>query len=460
MSGSASQHLGVLLLALLASNAQPCAAFTDLLGALAAAEQSDPTYREAQDQALATAEEIPQARAQLWLPNINFSAGVNRVEQSLAGGLNFGNSDSPSYTGKEYRINLSQPIYHHDRYVVLRQADLRLQQAQYEVLAAQQDLMLRVAERYFNQLAAHDSLVFAGAETESLKSQLDQAQQRFQVGLIAITDVQEAQAGYDRAQASQISAENEVENANEALREVTANYDLQLAPLGENLPLLMPDPLDIEAWTAAALAGNLALRAARVAADIAHEEIRRQYAGHYPSFDIVGGHSFNKQGGRFGSSSVEQNDIGIQVTVPIYAGGQVVSRTRAAEHQSNATLERLEQTQRAVHRETREAYLGVATKISSVKALRQAVVSSQTALESTRAGFEVGTRTAVDVVVAERSLYQAKRDFSRARYDYIVETLRLKKATGSLQPDDLATVNSWLLGSASSLTPGDPSAPP
>ena len=460
MSGSASQHLGVLLLALLASNAQPCAAFTDLLGALAAAEQSDPTYREAQDQALATAEEIPQARAQLWLPNINFTAGVNRVEQSLSGGLNFGNGDSPSYTGKEYRINLSQPIYHHDRYVVLRQADLRLQQAQYEVLAAQQDLMLRVAERYFNQLAAHDSLVFAGAETESLKSQLDQAQQRFQVGLIAITDVQEAQAGYDRAQASQISAENEVENANEALREVTANYDLQLAPLGENLPLLMPDPLDIEAWTAAALASNLALGAARVAADIAHEEIRRQYAGHYPSFDIVGGHSFNKQGGRFGSSSVEQNDIGIQVTVPIYAGGQVVSRTRAAEHQSNATLERLEQTQRAVHRETREAYLGVATKISSVKALRQAVVSSQTALESTRAGFEVGTRTAVDVVVAERSLYQAKRDFSRARYDYIVETLRLKKATGSLQPDDLATVNSWLLGSASSLTPGDPSAPP
>ena len=460
MSGSASQHLSALLLALLASNAQPCAAFTDLLGALAAAEQSDPTYREAQDQALATAEEIPQARAQLWLPNINFTAGVNRVEQSLSGGLNFGNGDSPSYTGKEYRINLSQPIYHHDRYVVLRQADLRLQQAQYEVLAAQQDLMLRVAERYFNQLAAHDSLVFAGAETESLKSQLDQAQQRFQVGLIAITDVQEAQAGYDRAQASQISAENEVENANEALREVTANYDLQLAPLGENLPLLMPDPLDIEGWTAAALASNLALGAARVAADIAHEEIRRQYAGHYPSFDIVGGHSFNRQGGRFGSSSVAQNDIGIQVTVPIYAGGQVVSRTRAAEHQSNATLERLEQTQRAVHRETREAYLGVATKISSVKALRQAVVSSQTALESTRAGFEVGTRTAVDVVVAERSLYQAKRDFSRARYDYIVETLRLKKATGSLQPDDLATVNSWLLGSASSLTPGDPSAPP
>ena len=441
------------LYALLTVASLPCAAFTDLLGALAAAEHSDPTYREAQDKALATAEEIPQAKAQLWLPNINFTAGVTRVRQSLSGGPIFGGSSNPTYTGKEYRINLSQPVYHHDRYVALRQADKRLQQAQFEVLAARQDLMLRVAERYFNQLATHDSLVFAKAETESLKSQLDQAQQRFQVGLIAITDVQEAQAGHDRAQASQISAENEVQNANEALREVTANYDVELAPLGENLPLVIPEPLDIEKWTTTAMEGNLALSAARMAADIAHEEIRRQYAGHYPSFDIVGGHSFNQQGGRFGSNSLEQDDIGIQVTVPIYEGGQVLSRTRAAEHQNNATLERLEQTQRAAHRETREAYLGVATKISSVKALGQAVISSQTALESTRAGFEVGTRTAVDVVAAERSLYQAKRDFSRARYDYIVETLRLKKAAGSLQPEDLAAINSWLTSSASGQTP-------
>ena len=448
----AAKVLGPLVLVPLAVFAQPCVAFTDLLGALSAAEQSDPTYRETQDKALATAEEIPQAKAQLWLPDINFTAGVTRIRQSLSGGPIFGGSNTPSYTGKEYRINLAQPVYHHDRYVALRQADKRLQQAQFEVLAARQDLMLRVAERYFNQLATHDSLAFAKAETESLKSQLDQAQQRFQVGLIAITDVQEAQAGHDRAQASQISAENEVQNANEALREVTANYDLELAPLGESLPLVSPDPLDIEKWTATAMQGNLALSAARMAADISHEEIRRQYAGHFPSFDIVGGHSFNQQGGRFGSNSLEQDDIGIQVTVPIYEGGQVVSRTRAADHQNNATLERLEQTQRAVHRETREAYLGVATKISSVKALGQAVISSQTALESTRAGFEVGTRTAVDVVAAERSLYQAKRDFSRARYDYIVETLRLKKAAGSLQPDDLAAVNSWLTSSASGPT--------
>ncbi len=461
MPGSVSYPVRLLLLALLATITLTCAAHTDLLGALDAAEQSDPLYREAQDKALATAEDIPQARAQLWLPKLDFSAGISRIEQSLSGGFSVGGSNnSPSYTGKQYSVNLSQPVYHHDRYVALRQADKRLQQAQYEVLAARQDLMLRVAERYFNQLAAHDSLVFAKAETESLRSQLDQAQQRFQVGLIAITDVQEAQAGYDRAHANEISAENDVENANEALREVTANYDLDLAPLGESLPLVVPEPLDIERWTATALERNLSLSAANMAADIAHEEIRRQYAGHYPSFDIVGGHSFNQQGGRFGNSSVEQDDIGIQVTVPIYEGGQVLSRTRAAEHQSNAAIERLEQTRRAVHRETREAYLGVVTKISSVKALSQAVVSSQTALESTRAGFDVGTRTAVDVVAAERSLYQAKRDFSRARYDYIIETLRLKKAAGSLLPEDLTAANSWLVERSSVAPRATPSATP
>ena len=439
------------------SAAPACAARTDLLGALDAAEQSDPVYREAQASALATAEEIPQARAALWLPKINFTAGITRIDQSLSGGFSLANSsDNPSYTAKEYRVNLSQPVYHHDRYVVLRQADKRLQQAQFEVLAARQDLMLRVAERYFNRLAAHDSLEFAKAETESLKSQLDQAQQRFQVGLIAITDVQEAHAGYDRATASQISAENDVENATEALREVTANYDLDLALLGAALPLVVPEPLDIERWTATALEQNLSLRAAQTAAEISHQEIRRQYAGHFPSLDIVGGHSFNRQGGRFGSSSVDQNDIGIQVTVPLYEGGQVVSRTRAAERQNDATLERLEQTRRAVHRETREAYLGVVTKISSVKALQQAVVSSQTALESTSAGFEVGTRTAVDVVAAERSLYQAKRDFARARYDYIIETLRLKKAAGNLQPEDLAAANSWLVVSPATNSPTTP----
>lgn len=425
----------------------PCVARTDLLGALAAAEASDPVFREAQDTALAVAEGIPQARAQLWMPVLNFTAGISRVEQDITSAVGFGFNGRVAYTGKNYSVNLDQPVYHHDRIVALRQADKRLQQAQLQVVAAHQDLLLRVAERYFDELAAQDSLAFAKAETASLKSQLEQASQRFEVGLVAVTDVQEAQAGFDRAQAAEIGAENDIESANEALREVTATYDLDLVPLGENLPLVQPDPPDIDSWTAAALERSPDVGAARVAADIASEEIRRQSAGHIPTLDISGARGWQSQGGRFGSTEIDQGSIGIAINVPIYEGGQVVSRTRGARQEHAAAVERLEQRRRAVHRETRDAFLGIVTRISAVKAFKQAVVSSQTALDSTRAGFEVGTRTAVDVVTAERALYQAKRDYARARYDYIVNTLRLKRAAGSLAPDDLAAANAWLTAS-------------
>jgi outer membrane protein len=417
---------------------------TDLLAVFSAAEEMDPVYREAQAAALASAEGIPQARAALWLPRLALSAGTSRVRQDIVLKNAFGAGGLTYFMSRNYIVNLQQPIYHHDRIVALAQADKRLQQAQVEVMLAHQDLMLRVAERYFEVLAARDTLAFARAETESLKRQLEQAQQRFEVGLIAITDVQEAQAGFDRAQASEISAQNDVENAHEALREVTASYQDDLMYLGDAVTLAQPEPQDIDAWTATALDHNLEVTAAQIGTEIAMEEIRLQKAQHLPTLDLVGSHGFSRQGGRFGSSKVDQSEIGVELNLPIYEGGATVSRTREAEHQHLAALERLEKARRAVHRETRQAYLGITSRIGAVKALAQAVVSSRTALDSTRAGFEVGTRTAVDVVAAERSLSQAQRDFARARYDYILDTLRLKKAAGSLEPDDLVVANSWL----------------
>ncbi len=430
----------------LATLATPAPARDDLMAILEAAERMDPFYREAQSTALAVAEGVPQARADLFLPRIAASGNASRVKQDteLTGG--FGVGGTVYFPQFGFRLTLEQPVYHHDRFLALKQADRRLQQAQLEVLVAHQEMMLRVAERYFDVLAARDNLAFAEAEKQSLQSQLEQAQQRFEVGLIAITDVQEAQAGYDRALASEISARNQIENAAEALREVTGAYHADLVALGDSLPLTVPEPHDIEAWTSTALGNNLDLSAALTATEIAQKEIRRQFAGHYPTLDIVGSHGYNETGGRFGTAEVTQTDIGFELNVPIYEGGRRVSLTREAEHEYQAALERLEQTRRAVQRETREAYLGVTAQISSVKALRQAVVSSRTALDSTRAGFEVGTRTAIDVVAAERGLSQAKRDYARARYDYIVQMLRLKKAAGSLQPDDLAAANSWLEG--------------
>ena len=402
------------------------------------------TYLEARDNALAVAEGIPQARAALWLPTVSFTAGASRVRQDIRLEDAFGADGVVNFSTKNYRVNVQQPIYNHERIVALAQADKRLQQAQFEVMVAHQDLLLRVAERYFDLLAARDNLSFAQAERESLWRQLEQARQRFEVGLIAITDVQEAQAGYDRAVANEIAGRNRVENALEALRERTAVYHDELLGLGEHMPLAVPDPADIETWTATALSNNLQIAAAQVASDVAQDEIRRQRAGHLPTLDIVGGHGFNSQGGRFGTSEVDQSDIGIELNVPLYEGGRAVSRTREAEHRHRATIERLEQARRSAQRETREAYLGITARISSIAALEQAVLSSRTALESTRAGFEVGTRTAIDVVAAERGLSEAQRDFARARYDYIIDILRLKRAAGSLAPDDLAVANGWL----------------
>lgn len=444
--GTLRAPLAALLLPLLLACAMSAPArAADLLALLALAESSDPEYREAQHNALAVAEVIPQARAALWKPQLRFTAGGARVRQDIEADFAFGAAGGETaFDRTDYRLSLVQPVYHRDRHMRLKQADKRLRQAQLQIDAAFQRLMVRLAERYFDVLAAHDNLAFARAEKESLQGQLEQARQRFDVGLIAITDVQEAQAGYDRANALEITAGNEAQNAEERLREVTGEYHQTLWPLGDELPLTRPDPDDIERWTETALGQNLDLEAALVAADLAADEIEVQRAGHYPSVDIEGGHGFNATGGLFGQNDTESSDIGVRLNVPLYEGGVVSSRTRQAVHEHASALDRLERTRRNVYRQAREAFLGVATQIGAVSALKQAVVSSQTALESTRAGFEVGTRTTVDVVTAERGLSQARRDFARARYDYVLNLLRLREAAGTLSPDVMAQANSWL----------------
>ena len=419
-------------------------AASDLVDALTLAEQSDPTYREAQSNALAVAEGIPQANALLWRPEMNFTIGTSHNRQDISSDSAFGAGGEVSFDNYDYRLNLTQPVYHHDRYVRLQQANKRLQQAQVELDAAHQALLIRVAERYFDVLAAIDSVDFAEAEKQSLAGQLEQAKQRFEVGLIAITDVEEAQAGYDRATAQKISANNQLDNAHEALREVTGANQVGLNTLRNSLKLERPTPDTIEAWTITALAQNLGVLAAHLATQIAADEIQAQYAGHYPSLDITGSHGFNSQGGRFGQTDIDGSEIGIRLNIPLYAGGSVVSKTRQATQQHAAALERLEKARRAVYRDTHEAFLGILTQISAVHALKQAVLSSKTAVDSTRAGFEVGTRTTVDVVTAERGLSQARRDYARARYDYVLDGLRLKKAAGTLAPTDLVAANTWL----------------
>ena len=435
------------LLALLAALGSANASAADLASMVDLAEKSDPQYQERQHQALAVAEGIPQAKAAVWLPRLAFSIGGNRTEQDITAAIAPG-GHSVGYFGSDYRLSLQQPVFHRDRYLQLEQADKRLKQAQLEVDVAWQSLLLRVSERYFGVLAAQDTLTFAKAERESLAGQLEQTKQRFDVGLVAITDVQEAQAGYDRAVAQVITAENALQNAREALREVAGDAPAELSQLGEELPLERPTPDDLDQWTEQAVKQNLSVAAAQMATEIAAQDINIASAGHYPTIDIEGGQGYASRGGQFGETEISGSDIGIRLNVPIYEGGAVVSRTRQATQSHAATLDRLEQARRATYRNAREAFLGVVTQISSVKALRQAVVSSATSLESTKAGFEVGTRTSVDVVTAERGLSQARRDLSRARYDYVLNLLRLKQAAGTLGPDDITRTNTWLSDSA------------
>lgn len=415
----------------------------DLMSAYRMAEVSDPVYQQAIAAYKATLEAKPQARAVL-LPQLNLSANTASNDQDISTGSGFGSSGEIGFNSHGYSLDLTQPIYRRARFLSLEQTDSQIDQAQAELDAALQDLMIRVAARYFDVLAAIDNLRFAEAEKKSLARQLEQANQRFEVGLTAITDVQEAQAGYDRAVANVILAENAIDNAREALLEITGEYLPALAPLGDKVPLVKPAPDSIEDWASISREQNLLVTAARYQLETARQEIDIQRSGHYPTLDLFANKGFNSAGGRFGGTQTHSTAVGIELNVPIFQGGLVNSRTREATHLYKQAQQQLEQQFRSAQRDTRESYLGVISGISQVKALKQTVKSSQTALEATLAGFEVGTRTAVDVVASERVTFQAKRDYSRARYDYILNTLRLKRAAGTLSPDDLRTINNWL----------------
>ena len=416
----------------------------DLLEIYGYALDSDPQYQQVAATRRAVLEQRPQALSQL-LPSLSFSANAFTNEQEIDSIFNpLGQGGKVTYGSHGYSLDLTQPLFRGDRIMQYLQADNRIKQADAELMAAEQDLILRTTEAYFEVLAAYDNLGFAEAEKKSLSRQLDQAKQRFDVGLTAITDVQEAQAGHDRAFAAEIEARNNVDNAWEALREITGAYFSDPAVLGDTMPLVSPQPEEIDAWTGAALEQNLNILAARHAVDTARREIKRQKAGHLPTVDMVARHSLDESGGRFGSIESTTSSVGVQLNVPLFQGGYVSSRVRESHERLDAEMQRLEQARRNAQRLTRQAYLGVISGISRVKALNQAVVSSETALLATEAGFDVGTRTAVDVVAAERATSQARRDYARARYDYLLDTLRLKQASGSLSPQDLQEVNRWL----------------
>lgn len=417
----------------------------DLVEVYELALTSDPAYQGAGAANRATQELAPQAKARL-LPNMNLSHNTNgnilNVQEANSIAVGAG---SRKFNNQQFVLNVTQPIYRRDLWIQIGQADSRINQADAAYAFALQDLMLRTSQRYFDVLRAEDELEFAVAEMEAFEQQLNQSRQRFEVGLIAITDVEEAQAGFDLARAQVIAAENQLDVTREALREVTGEYHLQLAGLGSSLTLVTPEPDNIEDWTEIALKQNLQLSAALYAAEVARDEIRRVEAGHLPTLDLVGSHTRSSSNGGFsGGSRSEQTALGIRLNIPIYEGGFTVSRTRETRHLYQQSIDEVERARRATHRQTRDAYLGVKSGISRVGALEQAVKSTESARAAVEAGFQVGTRTSVDVLNAERDVFRAKRDLAAARYAYIVDILTLKQAAGTLSEIDIRLINAWL----------------
>lgn len=415
------------------------AAAPDLLTVYQRAAQSDPKLQAADAAYQAALQAKPQALAGL-SPSLSASASVSRdyYDNRITG------TGSTSDT-HQWGLNLDQPLYHRDRFVQLRQADATIGQADAQLGAAQQDLILRVAQGYFGVLAATDGLTFAKAEQAAIGRQLEQARKRFKVGMIAITDVHEAKAAYDSSHASAIAAENAVANAKEALREITNVYYDDLATLGPHMPLVTPKPNNMTDWTNTAQDHNLLLKASEFAAKVAKQNVDLKRSGHYPTLDVVGNIGYYKGNlnGLFATRHYS-GSLALQLNVPLYQGGLVSSQVRQAIQQYYEARDNENEQRRATLRETRDAFRGVLTGISQVQALKQAVISNQSALEATQAGFHVGTRTIVDVLLAESNLYKAKRDYAQSRYTYILNILKLKQAAGTLSLDDVKEINAWL----------------
>jgi outer membrane protein len=442
----------------------------NLLEVYQRALQNDPVIREAEANRLATLESKPQARAGL-LPQLTATAGYTQGDTDFTR-ADFNDTDDDPLTPPEaqtlttserdvnttqYQVALRQALFRWDRWVSLKRADKQVAQAEVEFKAAQQDLLARTAQRYFDVLAAEDTLEAAQATLEAFSRQLEQADKRFEVGLIAITDVQETRAIRDQASAAVIAAKRSLATSKEFLRELTGEAFDDLAKPGADMPLRDPIPASEEEWVTAALAQNLNLLAARLQTDIAKDDVRVARSGHLPTLDIVARHSHSEDAdgdatvsaGTFSRPSIpdseqESNVIGVEFSFPIYAGGATQSQVRQRVYLHRAARERSERTARETERSARDAYLGVLSERSRVEALRQAVQSSQTALQATEAGFEVGTRTTVDVLESRRNLFDAQTNYARSRYDYIINLLSLKVATGDLNEADLQEVNGWL----------------
>ncbi|MDX1588739.1 MAG: TolC family outer membrane protein [Oleiphilaceae bacterium] len=401
----------------------------------------------------AESEGVDQSRAAL-LPRINAFAEASRVDRTDL---------LDDFSRYRYGVRLNQPLFRADAWYNFQTSKNLSKRAQAELSMAQQELILEVATQYFEILRAQDTLDTAIATEAALRRQWEQARERFNVGLIATTEVEEARAGYDASQSRRIAAESNLDIAREELARFTGRYHEELNRLRTDFPVTQPEPADPEAWIETAMMQNWSIQAARFAVDASETQVKASRAGHYPTLDFSAELARDYQGATsqdFGGGGGQQSQVfsgsnrrtdtivALSLNVPLYSGGGTSSGVRRASAERNRSEQLLESARRNARLGTRTFYRQINTSIETLGAQRQTIVSRRSALDATRAGYDVGTRNIVELLDAEQNYYIALRDFAEARYDYVINTLRLKQQAGQLSPQDLIDLDRWLSASA------------
>ena len=411
--------------------------------------ENDPTFKAAEYSYLADKEIIVQGRAAL-LPSITLSGSTYWNEYYQDDVL------QQEYNSFSKSARVSQPLFRLDTWFNFKRSKSLTNAAEAEFAYEQQNLILRTAELYFGVLRAIDNLNAAISEEKAIKKQLDQAQQRYEVGLSAITGVQEAQLAYDLSKAARINNEGNLFSAREALNALIGKEIFSLDELGEDLQISSPFPNSKEDWVNLALKNNYQLKASYLRKDAAKSNARSAASNHLPKIDIVGSGSdsetnqFNYEGFSINGQGIPvpavtgRRNYAIQLSVPIFQGGAVSSRRKQAYSQYNQADENTLFTERRIIQEVRSQFSNVNTLVANVNAQKQAVISATSALEATQVGYKVGTRNVVDLLQAEKNLYSAEKNLANAKYDYILANLRLALAAGTIDPGDIIEINNLL----------------
>lgn len=429
-----------LLLAL--ASAAPAA---DLVSIYREAQSADAVYAGARASYLAGQEKLPQGLAGL-LPSVSLSANTQYNDRNLqfrndtAAGTTRYNSNSASVTA-------TQPLFRLQNWITYEQARHQVSQAEAALLQANQDLIVRVAQAYFDVLLAENNVTLAAAQKAAFAEQLAQAKRNFEVGTATITDANDAQARHDLAVSQEITAQNDLEIKRQTLRQIIGRLPPQLAKVSSRFTPALPSPNNMDNWVEQATGSSLQVKVAQAAFDIAAQDVAKNRGGHLPTLDAVASYSDTAQGsGTQGGAGFDNTTkyIGLQLVVPIYQGGLTNSKVREALANQEKSKQDLENVKRTVALNTRQAFLGVTNGVAQIKALDAALISSQSSLDSTKLGQEVGVRTQVDVLNSTQQLITTRRDYAQAIYAYAVNVLKLKAAAGTLTEDDLAYVNQWL----------------